>query len=81
MDRVRFKKEMALEEACKQVLGISSRHYRRLADAGWVPAPKGGKIDLVEAARGMMLYYQDRIIYRNKPLDPLEPKDEAGPDT
>ena len=47
-----------LEEYSKSHFGFSSRRYRQLADEGFGPKPKKGKIDFFLAAKGIIDYYR-----------------------
>lgn len=50
--------EVDLESVCKSIFGFSSRRYRQLAEEGFGPKPKKGKIDFVLAAKGVIDYYR-----------------------
>lgn len=50
--------ELKLEIACDQVLGLTSRRYRQLADEGVVPKPIKGKIDILLACKLLLDYYR-----------------------
>lgn len=48
-----------LETVAQSVFGMSSRHYRRLADDGKAPEVIAGKIDFVRASKALIQYYRD----------------------
>lgn len=50
--------EVRLGQICRKFFGISPRHYRRLAEEGYVPSSVQGKINLVEASRDLIAYYR-----------------------
>lgn len=48
-----------LETVAQSVFGMSSRHYRRLADDGKAPPVIAGKVDFVLASKSLIQYYRD----------------------
>jgi len=40
--------------------GLSERHLRRLAEAGWLPCPARNQYPLVAAIQGLLRYYRER---------------------
>lgn len=47
-----------LETVAQSVFGMSSRHYRRLADDGKAPPVIAGKVDFVLASKSLIQYYR-----------------------
>ena len=52
--------EIELNKICREIFGISPRHYRRLAQEGYVPNSVRGRIPLLEAVRALCVYYRER---------------------
>ena len=50
--------EVKLEDACQQILGISSRRYRQLAHEGVVPPVVKGRINILQSCKYMLEYYR-----------------------
>jgi hypothetical protein len=52
--------EVELNKVSKEIFGITSRHYRRLAEEGHVPSTVRGKIGLLESVKALLVYYREK---------------------
>jgi hypothetical protein len=61
--------EIELNKICREIFGISVRHYRRLAQEGHVPSTVRGKIPLLEAVRALCIYYRGQAGKKDSSLE------------